>query len=278
MSSRLLSRLIALCAVAGVGLSLALVPSAQAQPGACGRASGCTAFELQHAGSTYGWYPTASRYEFKGGVPSAFKKSGKGGYKTHSGMLLLKATRNAGLSTTWTLSKRTGRWETRFKVSKMRSAVESAEAYTLKIGLIPPRSSAHCGGQGITMLKYHPSQSRTAGMEVNTLPANQFVKSVKSGRSIGQDQWHTVAVEVGKNRISFYLDARVVAKETRPAALLDVPLRMRFALIPVAGKPMRDTVLSLDWARYWTMKKVGKHQDQVRRAPLMKLQPNPKAC
>lgn len=278
MSSRFLIRLIALFTVAAAGLSLAFLPGAQAKPGSCGRASGCTAFELQHAGSTYGWYPTASRYEFIGGVPSAFKKAGKGGYTTHSGMLVLKATRDAALSTTWKLSARTGRWETRFRIAQMRGAAASASAYTLRIGLVPPRGSGHCGGQGITVLDYHPSKSRTAGFEVNTLPNYQFVKTVKSGRTLGKNQWHTVAVEVTKKRISFYLDARVVAKENRPTALLNVPLRMKFALLPVAGQQMRNTALSLDWARYWTMKKAGKHQDQVRNAPTMRQTVNAKAC
>lgn len=266
MSSRLLVRLIALTAVLGVGVSLALVP-AQART-----------LAKPHAGSVYDWYPVASRYEFKGGVPRQFKKSGRGGYDTHNGMLELHADRDARLRSTWNLSARTGRWETRFRIAHEHGSSRRGADYTLKIALVPPKGTSHCGGQGITLLSYTPRKPHTAKFEIYTLPAHKFTKNVGSPRTIGNDEWHTVAVEIKPTRISFYLDAHVVAKEARPASRLDVPLRLRYSLVPVAHSVMRDTRLQLDWARYWTLRKSGSHQDQVRAAPSMKRHANPTAC
>lgn len=265
MSSRLTFRLIALCAAAAAAVSLASLPNAQAAAG------------KPHAGSVFGWYPVASRHEFRGPVPSAFKKSGKGKHLTRNGMLTLIANQQARINSTWTLSARTGRWEARFRTDQITRS--GSADYTLQISLIPTTSAAqHCGGQGISLLRYHPSKPKTAHLEINTLPKHRHTKTVRSDRTIGDDQWHTIAAEVRPNRISFYLDARVVAKETRPTALLDVPLKLQFSLIPAPNRRTRSTRLSVDWARYWTLRKAGTNQAKVRNAPPMAYSTNPNAC
>lgn len=281
MSSRRTLRLLALFAVVSLTATLAAVLPAQARPGACGRPSGCTAFELEHSGATFGWYPAASRYEFKTSEgktpPKAFVKKGKGAYTTRGGMLELRADSNARLSTAWSLRKRTGRWETRFRTDEMRGATKG-ERYELRIELLPDAKKQHCGGQGITMLTFKPNKQHRARFAIHTLPNKSFRKTYVTPREIGNDQWHTLAVEVKKNRISWYLDAKVIAKETRPAAMLDVPLRMKFSLVPKDGAKMRDTRLNIDWARYWSLKKKGKNQDKVAKAPRTKLGKNPTVC
>ncbi|MET3961125.1 hypothetical protein ABIE44_001059 [Marmoricola sp. OAE513] len=265
-------RLIALLALGALATSLAVVLPAQAKPGSCGRPSGCTAFELQHAGSTFGWYPVVSRHEFKGGVPSSWKKKGRGGYGTNNGMLELYANKDARLSTTWTLSKATGRWETRFRTDRMRSATRKGLDYTIRIQLIPTKKSAqHCGAQGVTMLNYRRAKPHTAAFEIHTLPNNVFKKVIGHKRNIGHDEWHTIAVEITRKRISWYVDAKVVAKEVRPAALLNVPMKMKFSLIPPKKNVhMRDAKIQIDWGRYWNLKKKGKNQSKVAKAPRTK--------
>lgn len=283
MSSRRTLRRLALFAVAALSASLAVAVPVEAAPGSCGRPSGCTAFELQHAGSTFGWYPVASRYEFKTREgktpPKAFRKKGKGAYTTRGGMLELRADSDVRTSVAWNLEKRTGRWETRFRTDEMRGANKKHSSYELRIELLPEAKLQHCGGLGITMLSYKPSKQRTAKFAIHTLPNKSFRKTYKTPRVIGNDEWHTLAVEVTPKRISWYVDAKVIAKETRRDAMPNVPLRMKFSLVPKKGATQsRDTRLNLDWARYWTLKKKGKNQSKVANAPRTKAGINPGVC
>lgn len=111
-------------ALFATALAVALpVPAALAQwhpkAGPCGRVTGCTHFELVHAGATYGWYPTAQRYEFetKDHVlpPPVWTHTGTPTeWNDHFGTLMVSAS-TGDVTTTWTQAHRTGRWETRFR-------------------------------------------------------------------------------------------------------------------------------------------------------------------
>src|SRR4051812_38596654 len=102
------------------GLFSPVLPSAQALP--CGRVSGCTAFELVHAGASYGWYPVKHRYEFKGGrkAPKEWRLAGHGKQYQQNGMLTLVARkgRSTGVRTLWKgVGYKQGRWEVRMRTA-----------------------------------------------------------------------------------------------------------------------------------------------------------------
>jgi len=233
--------LVAAVAVLGVvlGLFTPAQPSAQA---ACGRPSGCTAFELVHAGASYGWYPARHRYEFIGGrrAPSEWHRSGPGKLYQQNGMLTLVSRKGVtrDVRTIWTgVGYTQGRWEVR-----MRTARESSGKADPRVVLsLTPTKRAH-----------------TANFNIHTLPHNRFHAAKSLSRKVGADEWHEFAVEVTKTHISWFIDAKVVRTERRPAALSGAKLTMQAALLTDPGKAMNKTRLQLDWARYWTMKKKSK--------------------
>ncbi|MCZ4499156.1 MAG: hypothetical protein JWQ74_1709 [Marmoricola sp.] len=282
MRTRPAGLLVALVATVACLLLVRVPSDANGAPGSCGKPEGCTDFELQHAGSTFGWYPETKRYEFKepdGKIPAVWSHQGKGMFKELNGMLGLYADQGGSVSTTWSYAARTGRWETRIKLDRMATGPQGTTDYTTTIALVPQKpTDAHCGAQGITLLKYRPAQPDVAKFAIKTLPANVYGKSLTTPRPVGGAQWHTWAVEVTPKRISWYVDAAVVAREVRPAALLDVPLKLKVTLTAVPGATMQSAKAQLDWARYWTLAKPGKNQDLVAKAPLTGRSTNPTAC
>lgn len=241
-----------------LGLFIAPLPNAHA---ACGRASGCTAFELVHAGASYGWYPAAHRYEFIGGrkAPSEWHKAGPAKLYQQNGMLTLVSPKGVtrDVRTIWTgVGYTEGRWEVR-----MRTARESSGKADPRVvlSLTPTnKSQRHCRGQDIDFLDYTPKRPHTANLNIHTLPHNRFHAAKSLSRRVGSDEWHEFAVEVTKTHISWFIDAKVVRTERRPAALSGAKLTMQAALLTQPGKAMNKTRLQLDWARYWTMKKKSK--------------------
>ena len=258
--TRMTTRLAVLGSVLAVALPLLATAPASAAPGSCGRPSGCTAFELVHAGASYNWYPVKHRYEFKGGrtEPREWRLTGPGRLYQQNGMLTLvgRKGRSADVMTTWKgVSYTKGRWETR-----LRTARESRGAtdYRVQVALVPAaKKKRHCGARDIVMLDYTPKKSHTAKFAVRNLPNVQFVYDKELSRKVGSDEWHVFGVEVTPKHVKWFVDARLVATEKRPAALSGVPLTMQARLVAEPGARMNKTRLQLDWARYWTMKKKG---------------------
>ncbi|MFT4264488.1 MAG: family 16 glycosylhydrolase [Nocardioides sp.] len=278
MKKKLSLRLAALGSALMLLLPLALLTASPAQSYPCGRVSGCTSFELVSAGAHYNWYPVLSRYEFKGGrtAPQQWKLTGNGRQYQQNGMLTIVA--NGGdharpVASTWsTISKVTGRWESRMRTRTYAGAAP----FRVQLALIPDdRAERHCGAQEITFLDYRPSKSSTAGFSVNTLPNHTFAYKKQLGRKVGGDEWHVFGVEVTTKHIAWFVDGRVAAIEKRPAALSGVALKMQARLVPTDGAKMEKTRLQLDWARYWTMKKKGKALGKAAQ-PTQKV--NKKAC
>lgn len=256
-----------------IALAIALpVPAALAQwhpkAGACGRASGCTKFELVHAGSTYGWYPAAKRYEFETldhvlpppvwgytGTPTE--------WDDHFGTLMVAAD-TGDVVTTWHQAHVTGRWETRFRslswIKRIRAG-ETASPYRVQVRLVPA-NGAPC--QWISMLDYNPTAQNTATFQIET-PSASFTDVLNTPRHVGDlgdwdkqgdatSSWHEWAVEVAKDHISWFVDGHVAATERRPQALMNVPLMMQFSLISQPGTQMVPVTMQIDWARYWTLR------------------------
>lgn len=208
-------------------LALALpVPSAMAQwhpkAGPCGRATGCTRFELVHAGATYGWYPTAQRYEFETQdhvlPPPVWSHTGTPTeWDDHFGTLMVSAS-TGDVVTTWNQAHKTGRWETRFRSvswtprvrppapspSPSASATPSpgtpptvapspTESATTAAAAAPtaayrvqvrlvPANGASC--QWVSMLDYDPTAQNTATFQIET-PSASFTDVLTTPRHVG---------------------------------------------------------------------------------------------
>ena len=86
---------------------------------------------------------------------------------------------------------------------------------------------------------------------IRSRPARQFEGSLRRG--LGQDQWHTYAVEVTPARISWFVDASVIRTERRPKALSGTKFQVRFTMQAIKGKRMNPARMQMDWLRYWTL-------------------------
>ncbi|GAA1966646.1 hypothetical protein GCM10009798_28800 [Nocardioides panacihumi] len=238
---------------------LPLAPASGGTPGSCGRPSGCTAFELIHAGATYGWYPVARRFEFKGGVPAEWRHTGLGTLTTTNGMLTLQG-RRGDISTIWTgTARKQGRWEVRMRTNRLRARRTGLTDYRVRVALVPASAQAtHCGAQQVSLLDYSPAAPNSAGFSVHALPDLSFDASTTTARTVGSDQWHEFAVEVAPDHVSWFVDAHVVATQPTSTALFSVPLRMQVSLVSTPGAAMQPTRVQLDWARYWTLSRPSK--------------------
>lgn len=236
---------------------MAAVPSA-ARAYDCG-ATRCTAFQLVHAGASYGWYPAHWRYEFEDRsvhrVPREWHRSGDADLFQTNGMLTLVAKagrRAAPAAATLTRYQATqGRWEVRMRTSDLTRGHQS---YAVQVALVPAdRSQRGCGSHDVDLLDFQPRHQRTARFAIHT-PGTAYTFRTKLSRAVGNDQWHEFAVEVTPARISWFVDAHVVATERR-VGTSPVPLQLQARLVPTSGAAMNKARLQLDWARYWTLAK-----------------------
>jgi hypothetical protein len=206
-----------------------------------------------HAGNTYGWYPAAWREEFVGPLSPAWHKSGRGVVRTKNGMLTIGASGRSVSATLDRAGRETGRWEIRWKAKQYGAA---RAAYTARAELIPAGDRPqYCGARNIALNSYTFGQRR-AKFYIHNLPDLAFRATKRpTYAGYGGDHWHTFAVEVTTNHISWFVDAHVVSTERRPEALSGVPLTVRFSLKAVRGKSMNAARMQMDWLRYWTLAK-----------------------
>jgi hypothetical protein len=206
-----------------------------------------------HAGNTFGWYGHGGLiYDetFVGPLASRWQVEGPGAVRNQHGMLTLNTTRKGSVSAT--LERRgqtTGRWETR-----LRSRVygRGHADYVVLTELVPVRDDAErCGEQNIALNRYRLG-TRALDFYIRTRPDHMYTAQIKRG--LGQDQWHTFAVEVTPKRISWFVDAHVIRTETRPAALSGASFQVRFTMQARKGKRMNPARMQMDWLRYWSLK------------------------
>ena len=206
-----------------------------------------------HAGNTFGWYGHGGLvYDetFVGPLNhERWHVEGPGAVRTQHGMLTLNTANKGTVSAQMTIPGRAyGRWETRLR---QRQYGHRFTPYRVITELVPATKEGEgCGEQNIALNRF-----KMGGREVNfyirTRPNNLYQASVKRG--LGQDQWHTYAVEVTRKRISWFVDSHVVRTETRPDALSGRKFQVRFTMQAVKGKRMNKARMQMDWLRYWTL-------------------------
>lgn len=244
---------------------------ALAKRGSCGRASGCTKFELIHAGSTYGWYPAARRYEFKSaqGVhpPAVWHLTGKAAVwasgKAGSGTLATKVEADSGdVYSDWRQAWVTGRWEVRFRSMSQRdpgSATVKVKDpstgygmmvpgvdYNVRLELVPSGSrDQRCTPTSVLLAGYNPAVRRHASIGV-TAPDASFAGAVTPWSQVGdldadrhwagpvnskKSAWHVWAVELKPTVITWFLDGKVVRRAPRPVSTRSTAFSLRSSLL-----------------------------------------------
>ena len=284
--------------IAALALTLgagALVPATTATAAPCGRASGCTKFELITAASTYDWWPWAKdpasskiRHEFRSAegnkAPARWGKYGKFDWRIGSdanGTITTSAPSVSALpvqqsSVVWASGKKTGRWEIRYR-TQSQNETQTGD-YRVQVELVPSGPYKRCEPKSITMVTYDPSTPTVAkfgitrpgvnlavGMTVKTPPLSvRNDAEWKKGNDPKTSGWHVWAVEVSKGHISWFVDGRVIRRETRKAAMFTEALNLRISMVSDPNGPTAESRGQLDWARYFSLKRTTKNKKLVK--------------
>jgi hypothetical protein len=216
-----------------------------------------------NAQTTYGWGKPAWQDDFVGARKDIWKvRAGNGNVRNQHGMMTLNTGRSGNVTATLRGSGHDrGRWEIRLRSRQYEAA---ATSYRVRTELVPAGSRAqHCGARDVALESYRLGGSR-AHFYIHTLPDNSFNDHV--GMNLGNDVWHTFAVEVTPKRISWFVDGHVITTERRSAALSGVPLTVRFRMLAEGGKRMNQSRMQMDWVRYFTLRKPNKKSVDAPRA------------
>lgn len=207
-----------------------------------------------HAGNTYGWWYAGGlrwREEFETGDldPERWLVEGAGVAQHQHGMLTLNSATAGSLSTTLQLPGRaTGRWEIRMRSRRFSRGDANFQVVT-ELTPSAARNEA-CGARDIALESYRFGRS-TARFHARNVPDLEFRGTVADLAL--EDSWHTWAVEVTTERISWFLDAHVVRTEQRSEALSGVRLTPRFTLRAPEGVVMNQGRMQVDWLRHWSL-------------------------
>jgi hypothetical protein len=206
-----------------------------------------------NAANTYGWGKHAWQDDFVGPRKPIWAVSapGAGNVRTQHGMLTLNTGRAGSVSATLKgAGHAVGRWEIRLRSRQYSSA---ATSYRVRTELVPAAGRPQdCGARDVALESYRLGTNR-ADFFIRNLPDLAFTSH--HGMNLGNDRWHTFAVEVTKSHIAWFVDAHVVSTERRAAALSGVPLTVRFAMVGEAGRRMNISRMQMDWLRYHTLRK-----------------------
>jgi hypothetical protein len=214
-------------------------------------ASSCIGY-CQHptnAAKVFRWGLENWRQEFEtGSLSTHWKSDHPTAIGQQTGMLTIKAASDSGTVNVWPddQSAVRGRWEAR-----VRAVEKSAggQPYRFTWQLVPVDGDS-CGANRIVLSSYVPGDARVRGA-VRTLPDHAFVYTRKA--DLRPRAWHTYAVEVTADHVSWFMDTKVLRTERRPAALSGVRYRPEFTMEDVAGTAMRPSWMQMDWVRYYTL-------------------------
>ena len=188
------------------------------------------------------------------------------------GMLTINGTATSGtVSATLTGHGRTqGRWEARVRAQPYST---QATPYHVVWELVPKAASNyHCGARNIVLADYALG-TNTAHMHVRNLPDVDY--SASKVLTLGPGPFHTYAVEVTADHISWFVDTHVIRTERRDSAHSGATFKVRFRLVAPDGATMNPGRMQMDWVRYYTLER--KNAQSIE-APSMDLATFPDAC
>lgn len=202
-----------------------------------------------NAGTVYRWGRPKWTDEFEvGGLRKDWVASKEGRVKTQSGMLTVIATgRNDRVTAAANSVKaRYGRWEARVRIRETNHNGRRYRAYWELI----PTSDYQCGAKNIVLASYRSQDRRVTGA-VRVPEKTQYGYSKRL--ALHQGWFHTYAIEITRDHISWFVDTKVVHTERRKDALRGIEYRPRFRLQGAKGEKHRTTWLQMDWVRHYDL-------------------------
>jgi len=181
------------------------------------------------------------------------------------GMLTINATATSGtVSATLTgHGRRYGRWEARVRAEQYSS---KAAPYHVVWELIPTLSANyHCGARSIVLADYALGTG-TANMYLRNTPSTQL--TARKALTLGPGPFHTYAVEVTADHISWFVDTHVLMTERRDVARTGATYKVRFRLVGQDGVKMNPGRMQMDWVRYYTLERKNARSIEAPQATL----------
>ena len=188
--------------------------------------------------------------EFVTPLASMWRASRPAMVRNQHGMLTLDAPAGDPRNVIVTLlnhNRQYGRWEARVRSRQYGS---TGTPYQLSWELVPRTGGYHCAAHNLVLATY-PLGTNTATMHLRKLPNLDF--SARVNTPLSDNEFHTYAVEVTRDHVSWFVDTKVIRTERRTAALSVENYAMRFSLMGQAGAQMRQGRMQMDWARYYTL-------------------------
>jgi hypothetical protein len=207
-----------------------------------------------NAASVFKWGSPAWNQEFESGpLDSTWQSNGAGTIGQQNGMLTIQAASDSGTIEVWPeaagAAATYGRWEARIRAVEKST---TGTPYRFVWELVPVSGNDSCGKNRIVLGSYVPGDKRARG-SVNTLPDHTFTYSRL--RDLQSRAWHTYAVEITRDHISWFVDTKVMRTETRPAALAGVKYRPELVMEATPNAVMRTSWFQADWVRDYTLKR-----------------------
>lgn len=181
-----------------------------------------------------------------------------GQVRNQHGMLTLNATPRSRDVTASVIGhdQQYGRWEARVRTRGYRAGNgASGTPYRAVWELVPSRGGYGCGARSIVLSDY-PIGGAAAAMHVRNTPDADFTASKALPL---RNTFHTYAVEVTPDHVSWFVDTEVVMTERRPAALSGATFTARFRLVSTPGATMRTGRMQMDWVRYYSLARPNAH-------------------
>jgi Glycosyl hydrolases family 16 len=204
-----------------------------------------------NAGKIFRWGNKQWGDEFKTPLLSMWRVNHPGMVRDQHGMLTLDAPqKSTNVIATLAGHNRTyGRWEARVRG---HLSGPGTRAYTLFWELVPSNQPYHCGAGNLVLSQYALG-TNTATTHVRNLPNADFTTS--KWLYLNDNEFHTYAVEVTPDHVSWFVDTKVIRTERRPAALAGVPYMVRFRLQGVSGAVMKKGRMQMDWMRFYSLER-----------------------
>ena len=205
-----------------------------------------------NAAKVFRWGLEDWRQEFEtGSLGASWKSDHPQAIGQQHGMLTIQAASDSGTVKVWPddQSATVGRWEARVRAFEK---AKDGQQYRFTWQLVPVGGDDSCGADTIVLGSYVPGDTSVTGA-VRTLPDRSFGYS--RTRDLRSRAWHTYAVEVTKDHISWFVDTKVMRTERRPEALSGVRYRPQFTMEGATGTQMRASWMQMDWVRYYTLKR-----------------------
>lgn len=141
---------------------------------------------------------------------------------------------------------RYGRWETRLRTTQLGG---SGHPYHAVTALIPGgEQDYHCGATDVDYAEY--DIGGPVYFFAHNLPNVQDYTSIR----LNSTQWHTYAVEITPDHMSWFIDGQVVMTDTRRSIVSGVALAPNFQLDAYHPRGLKPATLQVDWTRYYPLR------------------------